>query len=354
MAMSSLAKPADPANRMSIAVLIDADNISPSAAGAIFRKACSIGEPIARRAYGMVKCFSSTGGWVQAQREFGIVARPQTSNVAHKNVSDIALVIDAMEFLYKSPCEGIFIVSSDSDFTALATKIREGGKLVYGMGSEKTPQSFRTACSRFFEIPKPAAPKSPKTLYTACPRCGGKLTTSRTKSNHPCRICPSCGGVSCKLSVLNKVFAADGLKKLLETAKLHQQRGCICPDCGSSMSLLKVTAGKIQVEIDVCGLCGAVWYDKNEFETLVPNDGLILPTVTSGKAYRREMVLTLTADLRSGHLKVLDTGSLQMVMKASYHVPQSDIAPIISTLTCQKVISSDKKTGRITVLLAGK
>ena len=103
-----------------------------------------------------------------------------------------------------------------------------------------------------------------------------------------------------------------------------------------------------------CGLCGAVWYDKNEFETLVPNDGLILPTVTSGKAYRREMVLTLTADLRSGHLKVLDTGSLQMVMKASYHVPQSDIAPIISTLTCQKVISSDKKTGRITVLLAGK
>ena len=73
-----------------------------------------------------------------------------------------------------------------------------------------------------------------------------------------------------------------------------------------------------------------------------------------GKAYRREMVLTLTADLRSGHLKVLDTGSLQMVMKASYHVPQSDIAPIISTLTCQKVISSDKKTGRITVLLAGK
>ena len=246
------------------------------------------------------------------------------------------------------------IVSSDSDFTALATKIREGGKLVYGMGSEKTPQSFRTACSRFFEIPKPAAPKSPKTLYTACPRCGGKLTTSRTKSNHPCRICPSCGGVSCKLSVLNKVFAADGLKKLLETAKLHQQRGCICPDCGSSMSLLKVTAGKIQVEIDVCGLCGAVWYDKNEFETLVPNDGLILPTVTSGKAYRREMVLTLTADLRSGHLKVLDTGSLQMVMKASYHVPQSDIAPIISTLTCQKVISSDKKTGRITVLLAGK
>lgn len=351
--MTSSAKPTDPTKRMSLAVLIDADNISPASAGAIFRKACSIGEPIARRAYGMVKCFSSTGGWVQAQREFGIVARPQTSNVAHKNVSDIALVIDAMEFLYKSPCEGIFIVSSDSDFTALATKIREGGKLVYGMGSGKTPQSFRTACSKFFEIPtvqNSSATKKQNALFVACPRCGAKLTASKTKSNYPCRICPSCGGVTCKVSVLDKVFAADGLKTLLETAKQHKQRGCICPDCGSSMSLLKVSSGKTQVEIDVCGNCSAVWYDKNEFETLVPSDGLIVPKVTSGKAYRREMVLTLAADLRSGHLKVLDTKSLQMVMKVSYHVPQAEISPIISTLTCQKVIHTDKKTGRISVL----
>lgn len=62
------------------------------------------------------------------------------------------------------------------------------------------------------------------------------------------------------------------------------------------------------------------------------------------------MVLTLAADLRSGHLKVLDTGALQMIMKASYHVPQSEISPIISTLTCQKVIHTEKKTGRISVL----
>ena len=358
MHMTSSANPTDSTNRMPIAVLIDADNVSPTSAGSIFRKACSIGEPIARRAYGMVKCFSSSGGWVQAQREYGIVARPQTSNVAHKNVSDIALVIDAMEFLYKSPCAGIFIVSSDSDYTALAAKIREGGKLVYGMGNEKTPESFRSACTGFFVIPhatKPAVPKSPNAHQTVCPRCGGKLTESRTKSNHPCRTCPSCGGVTCKLSVLDRVFAADGLKKLLETARQQLQRGCICPDCGSSMSILKVSAGKSPlVEIDVCGKCSAVWYDKNEFETLVPNDGLILPKVASGKAYRREMVLTLTADLRSGRLKAIDVGMLQLIMRVSYHVPKPEVTPIISTLICQKVIHTDKKTGKISVLRVNK
>ena len=357
MPMTSSANTTDSAKRLPIAVLIDADNVSSTSAGAIFRKACSIGEPIARRAYGMVNCFSSSGGWVQAQREYGIVARPQTSNVARKNVSDIALVIDAMEFLYKSPCAGIFIVSSDSDFTALATKIREGGKLVYGMGSDKTPQSFRSACTGFFEIPhnaKAAIPRNQGTHQSVCPRCGGKLTVSRTKSNHPCRICSSCGGVTCKLSVLDKVFAADGLTRLLESAKQHQQRGCICPDCGASMSILKVSSGKSQVEIDVCGSCRAVWYDKNEFETLVPNDGVVLPKVTTGKAFRREMVLTLAADLRNGYLKVLDDKSLQMIMKRSYHVPQPDIAPIISTLKSQKILHTDKKTGRISILPASK
>ena len=343
--------------KKSIAVLIDADNISPSSAGAIFKTARSIGEPIVRRAYGMVNCFSSNGGWVNAQREYGIVARPQTSNVATKNVSDIALVIDAMEFLYKSPCQGIFIVSSDSDFTALAAKIREGGKSVYGMGGAKTPKSFRMSCTEFFEIPvakKPAGAKEQPVSHATCPRCGGQLVASRTKSNQKCRACSKCGGVTIKLSVLDKVFTADGLANLLENARQHQQPGCVCPDCGSSMSLLRVASGKRQVEIDVCGKCGAVWYDKSEFETLVPDDGLLLPTVSAGKVYRREMVVVLAADLRSGHLKVLDARSLQTVMKVSYHVPQPDIGPIVSTLVCQRIIQMDKKSGRISVLAAGK
>ena len=157
-----------------------------------------------------------------------------------------------------------------------------------------------------------------------------------------------------KLSVLGKVFTAEGLAKMLETARQHQQPGCVCPNCGSSMSLLKVSSGKRQVEIDVCGKCSAVWYDKNEFETLVPDDGLLLPTVSAGKAYRREMVLVLAADLRSGYLKVLDAKGLQMVMKVSYHIPQPDIGPIVSALMSQRIIHADKKSGRISVLSLGR
>ena len=73
-----------------LAVLIDADNISPALANDIFRKVYAIGTPIARRAYGMVNCFSSDGGWSKALREFGVVARPQVSNIPGKNVADIA------------------------------------------------------------------------------------------------------------------------------------------------------------------------------------------------------------------------------------------------------------------------
>ncbi|MBR6374383.1 MAG: NYN domain-containing protein, partial [Victivallales bacterium] len=200
---------ADNVSKLPVAVLIDADNISPSSVKDIFGIVNGIGEPIFRRAYGMVSCFSDLDGWAKAQREFGIVARPQVSNVNGKNVADIALVIDAMTLLYKGACQGIFIVSSDSDFTALAAIIREEGKTVYGIGEAKAPESFRKACTKFFQLktanPKTAekkasTPKTPeKGASTAakkqppkaapappCPRCGGKLTASRTKSNQDC------------------------------------------------------------------------------------------------------------------------------------------------------------------------
>ena len=339
-----------------LAVLIDADNISAASAEAIFKKVCSLGEPIIRRAYGMVNCFSGDGGWNLALREYGIAARPQISNVAGKNVADIALVIDAMEFLYKSPCDGICIVSSDSDFTALASKIREVGKAVYGMGEAKTPASFRVSCTRFFEIPthaKCASEKSTGVKVDApaiCPRCGGKLTASWTKSNKPCKTCAGCGGMSAKLITLQKSFTQESLAQLKETAHLHEQAGCVCPDCGQSMSILKMTVGKRQIEIDVCGKCLTVWYDKDEFESLVPNDGLLQATVSAGKAYRRELVLALTSDLRNGRRKVTDLGSLKATLKHVYHTPTPDVLPVVNMLMCQKVIKVDKKTGAVGII----
>ena len=337
-----------------LALLIDADNISPSLAGEIFKRVYSLGTPIIRRAYGMVNCFfAPTSGWAKIQREYGVVARPQVSNVSGKNVADIALVIDAMEFLYRSPCEGICIVSSDSDFSALAAKIREGGKVVYGMGGQKTPESFRMACTRFFELSqprkepadKPKAPPSPR-----CPRCGAKLNVAWTKSRVKCLSCPSCGGMSAKIQALWKGVSSESMYELIAAAKKHEQPGCVCPDCGESMSLLKVAAGKKQIEIDVCGSCRAVWYDKGEFEAITPQDGLLNATVSAGKAYRRETVLAVSADLRSGRLQVLDKKALHTRLRVSYHVPVQDIAPVINTLQCQRVIKVDSKTGKVTLV----
>ena len=327
-----------------IALFIDADNISAAAAADIFARARSFGEPIIRRAYGTVQCFSSTDGWQAAQREYGIVARPQVSNVKGKNVADIALVIDAMEALYRSDCTGICIVSSDSDFTALAAKVREGGKAVYGLGGKKTPESFRAACTQFVELPLRALPAKAGAAKKGllCPRCGSHLVVTRTKSNKGCEACPACGGMAAKIAVLKGVFTEDGLEEILKRAQRCESKGCVCPDCGSAMSIVKASVGKKSVEIDVCAKCRTVWYDRNEFEALVANDGALQPTVSAGKAYRREMVLAIAADLKSGHLKVLNLKSLQNVMKSAYHMPSPDILPVVSTLRSQKIFRVDK------------
>jgi Zn-finger nucleic acid-binding protein len=334
-----------------VAVFIDADNISPASADDIFTRARTLGEPIIRRAYGTVNCFSAEGGWAHAQREYGILARPQVSNVSGKNVADIALVIDAMEALYRSPCDGICIVSSDSDFTALAAKVREGGKEVYGMGGDKTPESFLAACQKFFVLPprrKPGAQKARKAAV--CPRCGGELSVSRTRSNKTCAVCQSCGGMAAKVSVLKGVFSDDCLAAIVRNAGQYERNGCICPDCGGTMSIVKVSAGTKYVEIDVCAKCRTVWYDRDEFESLVPNDGPLQATVSAGKAYRRGLVASLSADLRGARLKVPDVGALKCVLKKVYHAPTPDIQPVISSLMSQRAIKVEAKTGRITVL----
>ena len=335
----------------SLAVLIDADNVSPSLVESIFRIAGGIGDPIVRRAYGMVGCFSSTDGWQRAQREYGVVAKPQVSNVSGKNVADIALVVDAMELLYKGSCDGICIVSSDSDFTALAAKIREGGKSVYGIGGEKTPESFRAACTQFHVLPmrKSVQGNGKRVVLTTCPRCGKKLTATRTKSLIHCKTCVSCGGMSVKLPDMRKSFAAESIAAIDELAKMHEQAGCVCPDCGSSMSLVRVASGKKKIEIDVCPRCKTVWYDKDEFETLVPNDGVVQASVSAGKAYRRELVLAVTADLRTGRLVVRDLGALKAVLKKSYHVPTPDIQPVIGALMSQRVMRIEK-TGQVVLI----
>ncbi|WP_112320537.1 NYN domain-containing protein [Oceanibium sediminis] len=149
-----------------LAVLIDADNTSYKAADAIFEEIASLGEASVRRIYGDFSS-STMKGWSNAQAALGIVPHHQPANTVGKNASDIALVIDAMDLLHTGRFDGFVLVSSDSDFTRLAQRIREHGNDVYGIGQKKTPEAFRMACKRFIYIENlgaaaPAAEAKPK------------------------------------------------------------------------------------------------------------------------------------------------------------------------------------------------
>ena len=134
-----------------LAVLIDADNTSPKWTKAVFDEIAGMGEASVRRCYGD---FSSQqmSGWNKVQAEFGLVPHHQPANTVGKNASDIALVIDAMDLMHSGRFDGFVLVSSDSDFTRLASRIREQGLDVFGIGARKTPEAFRKACKRFIYL----------------------------------------------------------------------------------------------------------------------------------------------------------------------------------------------------------
>ena len=134
-----------------LAVLIDADNVLARHAEAILKEISTIGEPALRRVYGD---WSSTQlqGWKNQARDLGLVMHQQSANTKGKNASDIGLVIDAMDILHQGKFDGFVLVSSDSDFTRLASRIREEGLEVVGIGESKTPESLRKVCNRFILI----------------------------------------------------------------------------------------------------------------------------------------------------------------------------------------------------------
>jgi uncharacterized LabA/DUF88 family protein len=131
-----------------LAVLIDADNASAKIADGLFEEIAKIGEASVRRIYGD---FSSTRSkaWADQLSKHAIIPQQQFAYTTGKNASDITLVIDAMDLLHSGRFDGFCLVSSDSDFTRLAARIREQGVDVFGFGELKTPESFRQACRRF-------------------------------------------------------------------------------------------------------------------------------------------------------------------------------------------------------------
>jgi hypothetical protein len=148
-------------------VLIDADNTSPRIAAGLFEEVAKMGEASVRRIYGD---FSSTRlkSWADLLNRYAIVPQQNFAYTTGKNASDIALVIDAMDLLYSGRFDGFCLVSSDSDFTRLAARIREQGVDVFGFGAQKTPESFRQACRRFIYTEN-LAPEAPGNLLPKAP-----------------------------------------------------------------------------------------------------------------------------------------------------------------------------------------
>ncbi|MBC7141023.1 MAG: NYN domain-containing protein [Rhodobacteraceae bacterium] len=134
-----------------LAVLIDADNVLARNAEAILKEVTSYGEPALRRVYGDWSN-PQLNAWKEKARTLGLVAHQQSANTKGKNASDIGLVIDAMDILHAGKFDGFVLVSSDSDFTRLASRIREDGLDVIGIGEAKTPEALRNVCNRFVFI----------------------------------------------------------------------------------------------------------------------------------------------------------------------------------------------------------
>lgn len=133
------------------ALLIDADNISAKYIGAILEELSTYGITTYKRIYGDWTSTQATK-WKGELLENSVIPVQQFSNTVGKNATDSTLIIDAMDILYTGNVDGFCIVSSDSDFTRLASRLRESGMEVIGMGEEKTPRSFRVACTRFVNL----------------------------------------------------------------------------------------------------------------------------------------------------------------------------------------------------------
>ena len=141
----------DNSKDLRLAVLIDADNIPHRLIGGILEEIAKYGVPTFKRIYAdWTK--PHVAGWKLVLLDHAITPIQQYSYTTGKNSSDSALIIDAMDILYTGRVDGFCVVSSDSDFTRLATRLREAGMKVFGMGEQKTPSAFRAACDKFIYI----------------------------------------------------------------------------------------------------------------------------------------------------------------------------------------------------------
>ena len=134
-----------------IALLIDADNTTPAGIDPVLTVMAELGQVNIRRAYGN---FAKQGlsKWDKITNKYGIRPQQQFDISKGKNATDMAMTIDAIDLLYQGKVDGFGIMSSDGDFTPLVTRLRQDGIVVYGFGSAKAPDAFKSVCTRFIDI----------------------------------------------------------------------------------------------------------------------------------------------------------------------------------------------------------
>ncbi|WP_313053883.1 NYN domain-containing protein [Pseudomonas lopnurensis] len=185
-------KPSSSNKQKHLAVLIDADNAPAAIVEGLFEEIAKYGVASVKRIYGdWTK--PNLGSWKKVLLDYSIQPIQQFAYTSGKNATDSSLIIDAMDLLYTRRFDGFCLVSSDSDFTRLAARIREEGLTVYGFGEQKTPSPFVSACDKFIyteilraDAPKsPAEPSSPEKLAAAAAQAGetnDKATRSSDKA----------------------------------------------------------------------------------------------------------------------------------------------------------------------------
>ena len=134
-----------------IALLIDADNASHAGIDPVLTVLAELGQVNIRRAYGNW-AKPALSKWNQITHRYGLQPMQQFDLTKGKNATDMAMTIDAIDLLYDGKVDGFGIMSSDSDFTPLVTRLRQDGLIVYGFGSAKAPEAFKTACTRYIDV----------------------------------------------------------------------------------------------------------------------------------------------------------------------------------------------------------
>ena len=195
-----------------LAVLIDADNAQAAVIEGLLAEIARFGEATVKRIYGDFT-LPNSGQWRKVLNRHAIKPVQQFAYTTGKNATDSTMIIDAMDLLYTRRFQGFCLVSSDSDFTGLALRIREEGLMVYGFGEKKTPDAFRNACHRFVftellrSLPEPASALAPPTT-AAVPGATAAATASPPAMPLSVPVAPVSSGLTAEVVPIQQFLRA--------------------------------------------------------------------------------------------------------------------------------------------------